>query len=191
MKKVWIFVLALVLVSLPVLSLAEDVTIGVTGAFYEDLWQPAIDALAKEGINVKLQQFSDFSLPNNALNSEYYNDQIDCAAWLIYGEKDTTVGSYKISESKSVQSCLEYYIQRYNLTDVDHAKTYRSGPFSHYVFLNEQGVPMFRYSVVDNKGHANLPSESYLLYDEFFSKFYRDDAGVLHYMESDNVLDIR
>ena len=130
------------------------------------------------------------ALPSNALNSEYYNDQIDCAAWLIYGEKDTTVGSYKISESNSVKTCIEYYIERYNLTDVDHAKTYRSGPFSHYVFLNEQGVPMFRYSVVDNKGHANLPSESYMLYDDFFSKFYRDDAGVLHYMESDNVLDI-
>lgn len=131
------------------------------------------------------------TLPANALTSEHYNDQVDCAAWLIYGEKDTTVGSYKMSESENVKRCVEYYIDRYGLCSVDDAQTYRSGPFSHYVFTNEEGVPMFRYSVVDNKGHANLPSESYLLYDEFFSKFYRDDAGELHYMDSDNVLDIR
>lgn len=131
------------------------------------------------------------TLPDNALTSEYYNDKIDCAAWLIYGEKDTTVGSYKMSESKGVKNNIEYFINRYDLTSVDEAGTYRSGPFSHYVFTNDEGVPMFRYSVVDNKGHANLPSESYMLYDEFFSKFYRDEAGELHYMESDDVLDIR
>lgn len=131
------------------------------------------------------------ALQASALTNAHYTEEYDCPAFLIYGEKDHTVGSYKISESDSVKTCIDYYINRYNLTDVDHAKTYRSGPFSHYLFTNEEGVPMFRYSVVDNKGHSNLPSESYLLYDEFFSKFYRDEEGTLHYMESDNVLDIR
>lgn len=132
-----------------------------------------------------------FALPESALSNEHYNDTVDCASWLIYGEKDTTIGSYKMSESDSVKKCLEYYIDRYDLCSVDEAQTYRSGPFSHYVFTNKEGVPMFRYSVVENKGHANLPSESYLLYDEFFSRYYRDEDGVLHYMESDDVLDIR
>ena len=95
MKKVWIFVLALVLVSLPVLSLAEDVTIGVTGAFYEDLWQPAIDALAKEGINVKLQQFSDFSLPNNALNSGEI--QMNAFQHHAYFNNDTSNNGYNLA----------------------------------------------------------------------------------------------
>ena len=31
-----------------------------------------------------------FALPEKALSNEHYNDQIDCASWLIYGEKDTT-----------------------------------------------------------------------------------------------------
>ena len=109
---------------------------------------------------------------------------------MIYGEKDTTIGSYKMSESESVQKCIDYYIDRYDLCSVDEAQTYRSGSFSHYVFTNKDGVPMFRYSVVENKGHANLPSESYLLYDEFFAKYYRDENGELHYMESSDVLDI-
>lgn len=131
------------------------------------------------------------ALQASALESPHYSEEYACPAWLIYGEEDHTVGSYKISESASVKTCIEYYIQRYGLTDVDHAQTYRSGPYSHYVFTNEQDVPMFRYTVVDAMGHANTPNESYLMYDEFFSKFYRDEAGVLHYMESDDVLDIR
>ena len=48
---------------------ADTIQIGVTGAFYEDLWAPAIKALKAEDIDVELLQFSDFSLPNNALNS--------------------------------------------------------------------------------------------------------------------------
>lgn len=130
-------------------------------------------------------------LPENALTSEYYNDQIDCPAWVIFGEVDTTIGSYKMSENENVKRMIDYYVERYDLCSVEEAQCYRSGPFSHYVFTNEEGVPMFRYSVVDNKGHANLPSESLLFYDEFFAKFYRDEDGNLHYMDSDNVLDIR
>ena len=68
MKKVLAAILTLAVLLTPVLSLAETVTIGVTGAFYDDLWKPAIEALAAEGIQVELIQFSDFALPNNALN---------------------------------------------------------------------------------------------------------------------------
>ena len=55
MKKVFAIVLALSLVLASSLALADEktnVTIGVTGAFYEDLWEPAIEALAKENIIV-------------------------------------------------------------------------------------------------------------------------------------------
>ena len=71
MKKIIFLLAALFVFALPALSLADtDVTIGVIGAFYEDLWQPAAEVLKGEGINITLQQFSDFSIPNNALNSE-------------------------------------------------------------------------------------------------------------------------
>lgn len=45
------------------------VRIGVTGAVYEDVWAPAIAKLKEEGINVELVQYSQFSIPNNALSS--------------------------------------------------------------------------------------------------------------------------
>lgn len=50
---------------------ADDSTvrIGVVGSIYEDLWQPAKDALKEEGINLEIVQFSDYVTPNNALNS--------------------------------------------------------------------------------------------------------------------------
>ena len=56
MKKVFAFILALSLICCSSFALADEktkVSIGVTGAFYEDLWAPAIEALAKENIIVE------------------------------------------------------------------------------------------------------------------------------------------
>ena len=48
---------------------AETVTVklGVVGGIYEDLWAPAKAALADEGIDLEIVQFSDYVTPNNAL----------------------------------------------------------------------------------------------------------------------------
>ena len=48
---------------------AETVTVklGVVGGIYEDLWAPAKEALADEGIDLEIVQFSDYVTPNNAL----------------------------------------------------------------------------------------------------------------------------
>ena len=96
MKKIIALVLVLALSLLPTLALADDVIhIGVTGAFYEDLWAPAIAALAEEGIQVELVQFSDFSLPNNALNG----GEIELNAFQhhAYFNNDTTNNGYDLT----------------------------------------------------------------------------------------------
>lgn len=95
MKKLISLLLVLSLAVLPCFALADtDVTIGVTGAFYEDLWQPTIDALKAEGINITLQQFSDFSIPNNALNG----GEIEMNAFQhhAYFNNDTTTNGYDL-----------------------------------------------------------------------------------------------
>lgn len=95
MKKLIYLLLVLSLAILPSLALADtDVTIGVTGAFYEDLWQPTIDALKAEGINITLQQFSDFSIPNNALNG----GEIEMNAFQhhAYFNNDTATNGYDL-----------------------------------------------------------------------------------------------
>ena len=53
------------------------VKIGLTGTFNEDIWAPAAEELAAEGINLEFVQFSNFSLPNQAL----VNGEIDLNAF--------------------------------------------------------------------------------------------------------------
>ncbi|MDR1650165.1 MAG: MetQ/NlpA family ABC transporter substrate-binding protein [Synergistaceae bacterium] len=45
------------------------VKIGITGEMYSELWGPAIEALAGDGIDVELISFSDYTLPNAALDA--------------------------------------------------------------------------------------------------------------------------
>ena len=47
----------------------ETVTVklGVVGGIYDDLWASAKAALADEGIDLEIVQFSDYVTPNNAL----------------------------------------------------------------------------------------------------------------------------
>ena len=70
------------------------VKLGVTGAVYEELWRPTVEALAAEGITLELVQFSDFALPNNALNS----GDIDLNAFQhqIYLDNEVEQQGYKI-----------------------------------------------------------------------------------------------
>ena len=46
---------------------AVTVKLGVVGGIYDDLWAPAKAALADEGIDLEIVQFSDYVTPNNAL----------------------------------------------------------------------------------------------------------------------------
>ena len=95
MKKVFAFILALSLICCSSFALADEktkVSIGVTGAFYEDLWAPAIEELAKENIIVELEQFSDFALPNNALNDGSIS--MNAFQHHAYFNNDTTTNEY-------------------------------------------------------------------------------------------------
>lgn len=47
----------------------QTVKLGVVGSVYEELWKPAQEKLKDEGIDLELVQFSDYTTPNNALNS--------------------------------------------------------------------------------------------------------------------------
>ena len=53
------------------------VKLGVVGAIYEDIWAPAKEKLADEGIDLEFVQFSDYVTPNNALA----NGEIDLNAF--------------------------------------------------------------------------------------------------------------
>ena len=49
-------------------AFAEQVVkIGLTGAVYEEIWAPVAEEMAREGVKLEYVQFSNFSLPNQAL----------------------------------------------------------------------------------------------------------------------------
>ena len=74
----------------------ETVTVklGVVGGIYEDLWAPAKAALADEGIDLEIVQFSDYVTPNNALA----NGDIDLNAFQhrIYLQSEIDNYGYEI-----------------------------------------------------------------------------------------------
>lgn len=72
----------------------KTITIGVVGSVYDELWAPAKAKLATEGIDLKIQQFSDYATPNNALS----NGEIDLNAFQhqIYLDTEIKNNKYKI-----------------------------------------------------------------------------------------------
>ncbi len=73
---------------------SKEISIGVVGSIYEDLWAPAQKALKEEGINLKIIQFADYVTPNNALS----NGDIDLNAFQhrIFLENDAGSHNYDV-----------------------------------------------------------------------------------------------
>lgn len=71
------------------------VKLGLTGVIYEDIWNPIKEQLAEEGVDLQYVQFSDFSLPNAALDS----GEIDINAFQhhAYFNNDTEQNGYKLT----------------------------------------------------------------------------------------------
>lgn len=71
------------------------IKLGLTGVIYEDIWNPIKEKLAADGIDLEYVQFSDYKLPNAALNE----GEIDINAFQhhAYFNNDTSTNGYKLS----------------------------------------------------------------------------------------------
>ena len=87
------------------------VRIGLTGTIYEDIWNPIAEDLKEEGISIELVQFSDFSLPNQALaagdidlnafqHHAYFNSDVESNGYDIVPIGDTFVIAMNIYSNK-------------------------------------------------------------------------------------------
>lgn len=87
------------------------VRIGLTGTIYEDIWNPIAEDLKEEGIQIELVQFSDFSLPNQALaagdidlnafqHHAYFNSDVESNGYDIVPIGDTFVIAMNIYSNK-------------------------------------------------------------------------------------------
>ena len=88
---------------------------------------------------------------------------------------------------------VEYWTNRYNTVQKwedftymndDAICSYQAGIFRNYVFRTAEGVPMVRCVESVGKVHAYLPSEAYMIWDEFFATFHKDAEGNLYYMNT-------
>jgi D-methionine transport system substrate-binding protein len=87
-------VLALVL-AVSTAAAAEKVKVGIVGESDEEIWAPVVKKLAAEGIEVELVNFSDYILPNAALNA----GEIDLNAFQHYNylNNENKTHGYKLS----------------------------------------------------------------------------------------------
>lgn len=87
------------------------VKLGLTGVIYEDIWNPIKEELAKEGIDLEYVQFSDYSLPNEALNAgeidinafqhhAYFNNDVEKNGYDITPIADTFIIAMNLYSDK-------------------------------------------------------------------------------------------
>lgn len=87
--------------------------------------------------------------------------------------------TYWTNRYKTIQKWEDY---SYMVNDAK--SSYQSGIYRNYVFRTAQGVPMLRCVEAVGKVHAYLPSEAYMIWDEFFVLYHKDVQGNLYYMDT-------
>lgn len=103
----------------------------------------------------------------------------------LFGDRDWLVadaenGEMEFKVTAPIAAFLRNLIKLYDLDETP--LTYVCGEISYYVYLNRNRVPMLTVGRVAGMTHANYPRESWIAYDEFFSKFSKAQNGELFYM---------
>lgn len=103
----------------------------------------------------------------------------------LFGENDwlcvdNEKGEFEYRVKENIADFLKNLIKIYRLDSVP--KQYQCGEISYYVYTNEKNIPMLTVGSVRDMTHANYPKESWIAYDEFFSKFSKLEDGTLLYM---------
>ena len=96
--------------------------------------------------------------------------------FVLMGENDLFGTSFSDDQ---VQTFVNYFTAS-NGCSADKYIAYRTGRYQNYVYTNEDGVPMVRYSTVDDKPHTATLDEGMYIY-EFLSQFSRGEDGSVIY----------
>ena len=97
--------------------------------------------------------------------------------WLCV-DKDKGELEYRVTPD--IAEFIRNLIRIYGLGETP--RKYRCGEIQYYVYVNEKQTPMLTVGTVKDMSHANYPRESWIAYDEFFSRFSRAEDGALLYM---------
>lgn len=100
--------------------------------------------------------------------------------WIILGENDRGGGDFLSNEK--ARANIEYWTSRNKTMPLDQSCDYTDGLYWNKVYLDAAGVPLVRFTTVQYKPHTSTPQDSWFFYDEFFSKFSRNEHGEVVYM---------
>ena len=56
-------------------------------------------------------------------------------------------------------------------------REYVEGRYHHYIWCSADGTPRVRYVWVEYKNHLNTPEENFMLWDQWFSRWKKDENG--------------
>ena len=98
--------------------------------------------------------------------------------WLCVDRKNG--GELEYHVTSDIAAFLRHLMKLYQLDEKP--RCYTCGEITYYVYLNKKRVPMLTVGTVKGMSHANYPRESWITYDEFLSKFSRQDNKTLLYM---------
>ena len=105
--------------------------------------------------------------------------------WQTFGEYDMWSSSLEEDGAEMLLNAVNYWLvhnalaTEANVADVrlNGGTTYEEGRFTHTDWSDETGMVIYRYTVVSKKDHVNLPSENFMLWDDWFSKWEKTEDG--------------
>ena len=97
--------------------------------------------------------------------------------YLILGEFD--INSYHLDdESDSLRPFAQYWLNRNGLAGVDDWTSLSTeNRFTTYEWQNEDAIPWFRYGWTKWRSHNCIVDEMWVLWEDWFSKWDRDEEG--------------
>lgn len=102
--------------------------------------------------------------------------------WTCMGEYDMDDATV-IEEGNTNDKSIKGWIARNRLSSKEEISTAADGRFVIHSYSNESGIPLFHFTEIKNSPHAYMPSQAEYIYEEFFSKFSREE-GVLYYNDT-------
>lgn len=119
----------------------------------------------------------DIALPENICPAVPYMFLFGEHDWLCV---DKEHGELEYKVTKDIAAFLKNLMKLYKLGETP--RKYQCGEISYYVYMNKQNIPLLTVGTVKDMSHANYPKESWIAFDEFFSKFSKMKDGTLLYM---------
>lgn len=99
--------------------------------------------------------------------------------WTCMGEYD--LGDATVFEDgNNNDKTIKGWIARNQLSSTEKISNAADGRFVIHSYSNKDDIPLFHFAEIKNSPHAYMPSQAEYIYEEFFSKFSRED-GVLYY----------